>query len=445
MANREGTIQKFIDFLKTDIWRIRMASLGGLKSLAVKIVRILLLSIRGFYEDKLPLRASALTFYSLLSLVPVLATIFGIAKGFGFQSILEKRLLENFSGQKELLTQLMGYANSMLQSTKGGLIGGIGVAILFWTVVKVLGNIEQSFNDIWGIKGSRTYGRKFSDYLSMMLIGPLLLIMSGSTTVFIISRITSIMDKISLLGFFSPIIFFLLKFLPYGLLWVLFTVIYILMPNTKVRIKSGLFAGIIAGTFYQVVQWIYINFQISAAHYNAIYGSFAALPLFLIWLQISWIIVLLGAEISFAHQNVDTFEYEPDSLHISLFNKRLIALCVSHQLVKTFVNDETPLTAIQISQKLEIPIRLTRQMLNDLVESKAFSITQLEKNNEPAYQPARDINKLTIQYVIEAIDRSGTGVIHVKNSKEADILAKSLESFHETIENSPENRLLKDI
>ena len=445
MANLEETIQKFIDFLKTDIWRIKMASLGGLKSLAVKIVRIILLSIRGFYEDKLPLRASALTFYSLLSLVPVLAMIFGIAKGFGFQSILEKRLLENFSGQKELLTQLMGYANSMLQSTKGGLIAGIGVAILFWTVVKVLGNIEQSFNDIWGIKRSRTFGRKFSDYLSMMLIGPLLLIMSGSTTVFIISRITSIMDKISLLGFVSPIIFFLLKFLPYGLLWILFTVIYILMPNTKVRIRSGLFAGIIAGTFYQVAQWIYINFQIGTARYNAIYGSFTALPLFLVWLQISWIIVLLGAEISFAHQNVDTFEYEPDSLHISLFNKRLIALCVSHQLVKTFVNDETPLTAVQISQKLEIPIRLTRQMLNDLVESKAFSITQLENNNEPAYQPARDINKLTIQYVIEAMDRSGTGVIHVKDSKELDILAKSLESFHEKIENSPENKLLKDI
>ncbi|MFC1857402.1 YihY/virulence factor BrkB family protein [Thermodesulfobacteriota bacterium] len=445
MANLEETTQKFIDFLKTDIWRIRMASLGGLKFFAVKIVRIILLSIRGFSEDKLPLRASALTFYSLLSLVPVLAMIFGIAKGFGFQSILEKRLLENFSGQKELLTQLMGYANSMLQSTKGGLIAGIGVAILFWTVVKVLGNIEQSFNDIWGIKRSRTFGRKFSDYLSMMLIGPLLLIMSGSITVFIISQITSIMDKISLSEFVSPIIFFLLKFLPYGLLWILFTVIYILMPNTKVRIRSGLFAGIIAGTFYQVAQWIYINFQIGTARYNAIYGSFTALPLFLVWLQISWIIVLLGAEISFAHQHVDTFEYEPDSLHISLFNKRLIALCVSHQLVKTFVNDETPLTAVQISQKLEIPIRLTRQMLNDLVESKAFSITQLENNNEPAYQPARDINKLTIQYVIEAMDRSGTGVIHVKDSEEADILAKSLESFHEKIENSPENKLLKDI
>jgi membrane protein len=279
----------------------------------------------------------------------------------------------------------------------------------------------------------------------MMLIGPLLLFMSGSITIFIISRVTSIMNNVALFGFVSPIVFFLLKFLPYGLLLILFTVIYILMPNTKVQLKSGLFAGVIAGILYQVVQWIYINFQISAAHYNTIYGSFAALPLFLVWLQISWIIVLLGAELSFAHQNVDTFEYESDSMHISRFNKRLIALCVSHQLVKTFVNDETPLTAVQISQKLEIPIRLTRQMLSDLVESKAFSITQLENNNEPAYQPARDINKLTIQYIIEAMDKSGTGVIHVKDSKEADVLTQILESFHEIIERSPQNRLLKDI
>ncbi len=279
---------------------------------------------------------------------------FGIAKGFGYQSILEKRLLENFPGQTELLSRLMGYAQSMLNSVHGGLIAGIGVAILFWTVVKVLSNIEQSFNDIWGIKSSRSFGRKFSDYLSMMLIAPLLLIMSGSITVFITSRISLIMQKISFLGALSPIILFLLKFLPYGLLWILFAVVYILMPNTKVRIKSGLFAGIIAGTLYLTAQWIYINFQIGVVHNNAIFGSFAAIPLFLIWLQTSWIIVLLGAEISFAHQNVSSFEYEPDASHISHFNKRLIALCISHQLVKTFVNDETPLTAAQISQILEI-------------------------------------------------------------------------------------------
>lgn len=445
MVNLETIFRKSTDFFRIDIWQIRLASLDGLKLLGIKFVRIIVLSIRGFYEDKLPLRASALTFYSLLSLVPVLAMAFGIAKGFGFQSILEKRLYENFPGQEEMMARLMSYANSLLQSTKGGLIAGIGVAILFWTVVKVLGNIEQSFNDIWGIKSSRTFGRKFSDYLSMMLIGPLLLIMSGSATVFITTQITLIMKKISLLGLLSPFIFFILKFLPFALLWILFTVIYILMPNTKVRIRSGFYSGIIAGTFYQLAQWIYINFQIGTSRYNAIYGSFAALPLFLIWLQISWIIVLMGAEISFAHQNVDTFEFEPDAINISPFSKKLIALQISHHLVKKFINDEAPPTAVDISQKFELPIRLTRQILNDLVESRVFSITPGKNEHEPAYQPSRDVNKLTIGYIIEALDHRGSSGIHIKESEEIKVLAETLEVFSEKIKNAPENKLLKNI
>lgn len=445
MANLEAVLKKSRDFLTFDIWRIRLASMKGSKSLGIKFIRIILLSIRGFHEDKLPLRASALTFYSLLSLVPVLAMAFGIAKGFGFQAMLEKRLYENFPGQQEMLTRLMDYANSLLQTTKGGLIAGIGIAILFWTVVKVLGNIEQSFNDIWGIKNNRTFGRKFSDYLSMMLIGPLLLIMSGSATVFITTQITVITKKISLLGLISPMIFFMLKFLPFALLWILFTVIYILMPNTKVQIRSGFYAGIIAGTFYQLAQWIYINFQIGAARYNAIYGSFAALPLFLIWLQISWIIVLLGAEISFAHQNVDTFEFEPDAVNISPFSKKLIALHVSHFTVKKFYNDEPPPTALEISQKFELPIRLTREVLNDLVESRLFSITPGETDHEPAYQPAKDINRLTIGYVLEVLDRSGSSGIHIKSSEKKETLNGALAAFRRQIEQSPENRRLVDI
>jgi len=445
MISIKTVIIKLIDFLKTDIWRIRLSGLSLFKSLFIKFIRIILLSIRGFNEDKLPLRASALTFYSLLSLVPVLAMVFGIAKGFGFQKVLENRLLENFPGHEELLNQLIGSANTLLESTKGGLIAGIGIAILFWTVIKVIGHIEQSFNDIWGIRLSRTFGRKFSDYLSMMLIGPLLLIMSGSATVFITTQITLVIEKISVLGLVSPFIFFMLKLLPYALLWILFTVIYILMPNTKVHIRSGLIAGIVAGTTYQVAQWLYINFQIGATRYNAIYGSFAALPLFLAWLQISWIIVLLGAEISFAHQNADTFEYETDSLNMSPFYKKLTALYIAHLSIIKFAKGEKPQTAVQISQRLELPIRLVRQVLHELVESGTFSITQVSKYDEPAYQPAVDINKFTIQYLIEALDHQGSADIPLGETQELKALSEALESFSDKINNSPENKLLKDI
>jgi membrane protein len=438
-------IKRLTDFLKTGIWRLRLSEFGPLTSTGVRLLRMILLAVRGFHEDHLPLRASALTLYTLFSLVPVLAMAFGIAKGFGFEAVLEKRLLENFPGQEDIINHLMGYAVSLLQSTKGGLIAGIGVAVLFWTVIKVLEHIENSLNDIWGITASRSLARKFSDYLAVMLIGPLLLIMSGSATVFITTQITSIMEKVSLLGLISPLIYFLLKLLPYGLIWILFTLLYTLLPNTRVRLGSGLMAGIFAGTCYQIAQWIYINFQVGAARYNAIYGGFAALPLFLAWLQISWIIVLIGAEISFAHQNADAFEFEKDSHNISLLHKKRIALCISHQLIQNFAAGTSPFTAIALSRKLEIPIRLVRQILQELVESNIFSITGVENDEEPAYQPAKDIHQLTILNILNALDARGSHNIHVRETPALETISEALHSFAVQIEKAPLNKRLMDI
>ncbi|MGD2099773.1 MAG: YihY/virulence factor BrkB family protein, partial [Desulfobacterales bacterium] len=298
-------ILRVIDFIRVDIWRIRLADLPFGKSFLIKQLRIIILAIRGFDEDKCFVRASSLTFYTLLSVVPVVAMFFGVAKGFGFEKILEKRLYANFRGQEEIIEKVITFSSSLLQETKGGIIAGIGLAVLFWSALKVLNHIERSFNDIWEIKTGRSWGRKFSDYLAIMLISPLFIIMSGSATVFITTQVEQITQRIALLGMFSPFISFMLNFLPYILVWMLFTFLYVLMPNTKVQFKAGLVGGVVAGTLYQIAQWAYISFQIAAAKYNAIYGSFAALPLFLMWLQISWWIVLFGAELSFANQNVD--------------------------------------------------------------------------------------------------------------------------------------------
>ena len=201
MQNIAKAIDDVMMFLKNDIWRIQLEGLGRLKMMAVKFIRIIILSIRGFQEDLLPLRASALTFYSLLSLVPVLAMGFGIAKGFGFQNMLQQRLMENTAGQEVVMKQLVDSAHRLLDATKGGVIAGVGIAVLFYTVIKLLGHIEMSFNHIWGIQSSRSLGRKFSDYLSLMLIAPLMLIISGGATVFIRTQITMIVEKISILGF----------------------------------------------------------------------------------------------------------------------------------------------------------------------------------------------------------------------------------------------------
>ena len=436
---------KMINFIKTDIWRIRIKSLPRKKSFFIKQLRILLLATSGFGQDKCPLQASALTFYSILSIVPVVAMAFGIAKGFGFQKLLEKLLFEKFPGQEEVMIQVVDFARSLLENTKGGMIAGIGIVFLFWTVIKLLSNIERSFNDIWEIKKPRTYGRKFGDYLSIILISPILVILSSSATVFITTQITLITEKVALLGMFSPVIFVMLKLIPYCLVWILFTFIYVLMPNTKVNFSSGFIACVIAGTIFQVAQWAYIIFQVGVAKYNAIYGSFAALPLFLIWMQLSWLIVLFGAEISFAYQYTDTYEFEPDLRQISPAFKKLISLQIAHLVISTFSKGATPLTASKISSVLEIPIRLVQQILDELVESGIFSNTEIKENKELSYQPARDINVITIKSIIEALEQRGVDNIPVAQTAELKSLSEVLQTFSYELERSPANRLLKDI
>ena len=445
MQTIQNRLSKLIHFFTTDIWRLRLIHYSGVRSFFFKQLIIISMAMRGYHEDKCMLRASALTYYSLLSIVPVFAMAFGIAKGFGFEKLLEKQILEKLPGQEEVLIQVVNFARSMIENTQGGMIAGIGLVLLFWMVIKVLGNIESAFNHIWGIKKARNIVRKFSDYLSIMLICPVLVILSSSITVFVRTQITLITGKVVLLGFISPFIFFLLKLLPLCLIWLLFSFMYIVIPNTRVKFTSGLVAGVVAGTLYYIIQWFYIFFQIGVTKLNAIYGSFAALPLFLVWLQLSWLIVLLGAELSFAHKNVDTYEFSLDYRKISPYFKRLISLKIVHLLVKNFTKGEKPLNSDQISHTLEIPVLLARQILGELVESAILCEINTEENRKAAYQPARDVDVFTIQYIIDALERRGIDNIPVAQTEVYHLLVQALETFGETIKASPANRLLKDI
>jgi membrane protein len=438
-------IKKIIAFIKRDIWRIRLKDTSRKRSFFIRPLRVVLLALRGFNEDKCSLRASALTFYSLLSIVPVFAMAFGVAKGFGLEKLLEKQLLDKIPIQNEVATNIVNFSRSLLENTKGGVVAGVGVALLFWTVIKVLGNIEQSFNDIWGIKKMRAMGRRFTDYLSVMLICPILLIAASSSTVFLTAQAKLITQRVALLGALSPLIHLFLGLLPYTVMWVVFIFIYMFIPNTKVNFKSALLAGIVAGSIYQIMQWTYVNFQVGVAKFNAIYGSFAALPLFLVWLQMSWRIVLLGAEISFAHQNVDTYEFEPDCLNVSRSFKNLVALRIVNQLAKNFSKAAKPMTAQEVSHQLEVPVRLVRDIIYELAETNILIPVTDNENRVPAYQPAVDTDFLSIKYVVDKLEGRGTQDIPVAKTKELDKITESLQSFSKTIEKSSANLLLKDI
>ena len=434
-----------LQFIRKDIWRIRLKDQSRQKGFLIRQMRIILLAANGFDEDKCQLRASALTFYSMLSIVPILAMIFGVAKGFGFQIALEKQLMENFAEHHEVLDQVMSFANALLNNTRGGLIAGVGVVLLFWTVMKVLGNIEDSFNDIWEIKRPRAMVRKFSDYFSIMLIAPLLMLLSGSLTVYVTTQITHIMDSIHVLNYLDGLVSFGLRFIPYALVWLLFTFMYIVMPNTKVDIRSALFAGIIAGTCFQLVEWGYINFQIGVGRYNAIYGSFAALPLFLIWLQVSWLVVLFGAEISFAHQNVDRYELEIDASQVTFEKKQLLTILVAHLFVKRFSQGEPAYTTREVADELEIPIRIVRQVIFELIEIGVISEIKTENPKIVSYQPARSIEVLSIKYIIDKLNTQGVDEIPEGNSPVVKEIKHSLEEFKGLIGKSTANKLLKDL
>jgi membrane protein len=439
-------LSRITHFIRTEIWRTRLKDHSRPKSFLIKQIRVLALAVRGYQEDSCKFRASALTFYSLLSIVPVVAMMFGVAKGFGLEKKVEAEILQRFKGQEKVVVEIVGFANSLLENAKGGFIAGIGVAILFWTIVKVLGNIENSFNEIWGVKKGRGIGRKFSDYLSIMLLCPILLVMAGSATVVVSSQILIIMQKIPLIRSLGPVVTVSLKLVPYFMIWLMFTFVLIFIPNTKVRFKAGLVAGIVSGTIFQLVQWAYINFQIGVAKYGAIYGSFAALPLFLMWLQISWLVVLFGAELAFAMQNVETYEFEQDCLSISQSHKKLLALLITNHFVKEFCRGEKPSDAAQVSRNLEIPIRLVRQILFELVEANVLSEVRKEaEDKEVAYQPARDVETLTIKNVSDALDDRGNSTVPTIQSDELQKLSDCLRGFAEIIEKSPSNISLKAI
>lgn len=437
--------EKIARFFEKDIWRLNGEELSKPRALLLKPLRLIVLTAKGFVRDNCALQASALTFYSLLSIVPVVAMAFGIAKGFGLDQRLEKQLYIRFAGQEEILAKVIGFARSLLENTKGGLIAGIGVILLFWSAIKVLSHIENTLNHIWKVQ-ARSSIRKFTDYLSILLISPLLVVVSSSVNVYITTQVTAMTGRLALLQAASPIIFLLLKLLPFGLIWLLFILIYMVIPNTHVRLSSAVLAGIIGGTIYQITQGIYISAQVLVSKYNAIYGSFAALPLFLIWLQLSWMIVLIGAEISQAHQNISQFSMTADFGKISTHDQHRYALYILRLIIERFKQGQDPLTADQVAKHLKLPAALVRQLVAYLHEAALISAVAAKKNNGPVtYQPARDIRGITIASVLEALNQRGENSWSAANDPDFERVCQALDAMQVQIADTPANRLVQDI
>lgn len=437
-------IDKIKHFFGTELWSSSDEKYNSKQLFLIRQARVLALAFRGFKEDEVLLRSSALTFYTLISIVPIIAMAFGIAKGFGFEEVLDKQIQSYFSSQPEVSEMLIQFSHSSLENTKGGLIAGIGIVLLFWSVMKVLNNIELSFNAVWGIKSPRTIVKKITEYLAIMIIAPIFMIAGGLGTVLASMMATHSISEGSYLALLGPALRILIEFIPYVLIWSLLTFVYMAIPNTRVKFKHALIAGVIAGSFFNLLEWAYFSFQIGAVQASAVYGSFAALPLFLVWVQSSWLVVLFGCEIAFSSQNVANYLYEKEINTISVGHKRKICLIILLHLNRKFNLGMDPLNENDLCKITKLPIRLIRTIMNELLYAGLIAESVSEKS-EITYLPARDLNSLKYSEIIEIMDESGSSAVTVSDQKEWEVLNKIIIELRQQLIMEPSNMTLSDI
>ena len=438
-------INKIIYFFKDGIWKINDKDFPVYKKIPLNIIKISIISIKGYQKDETPIHASALTYFSMLSIVPVIAVGFAIAKGFGLENILEKEIANSLAGQKEVAAYLLTFAKSMLSTTKGGVLAVVSITVLLYTVLKLFHQIENTFNSIWKVEVSRSFMRKFTDYLAIVLIAPILIVLAGTVNVYVTTILRNFTENTNYFNFISPIIFFSIKMVPYFLIWILFTLLYLIMPNKSVNFTHAFIAGLIAGTSYQLVQFVYINFQIGFSRYNAIYGSFAALPLFLIWLQISWNIVLLGAQIAAAFEHLKSFGYKNVYPLMNQTNKRILSLLILKKIVNRFKNNQEALTVDELSEESQLPILYVSNIVEELNEINIIS--KVINNKKPiSYQPAGDISTMNIAEIVRKLNSRGeTKLLPVTNDKDFEIINSFVLDFNQKIEDNYSNVLIKDL
>ncbi len=428
-------------FLTYDIWRITEDEVTKTTFSAYNVIKSVYLCINRFTQDRLVNKASALTYSTLLAIVPILAIVFAIARGFGFDDIIREQIMTTFGGQTEAVNVILQFVNSYLSETKSGVFIGVGLILLLWTVLNLVNSLEITFNRIWQVKKARSMYRKITDYSSMLLLIPLLLVVSGGLSIYMSTALKHVQDYALL----APLGKFLIRLIPFALTWFMFTGLYIFMPNTKVKLRNAAIAGVIAGTAFQIFQLAYIYIQSRLTSYNAIYGSFAAVPLFLIWMQSSWQIVLFGAELSFAYQNIQKFEYEKQAREMSYEYHKKALVVVMYQIVNHFINKSGGVSSETIAGALNLPLRVVRDAIYDLekVGLIASIVSKEEKVN--LYVPARDVHTLRVYDVVHQVEAAGKASFDTQQSSEFQWADSVLNRLERVVAESDDNVLLKDL
>ncbi|MCD8185112.1 MAG: YihY family inner membrane protein [Rikenellaceae bacterium] len=404
-------------------------------------IKVFIYTIQSYGQNQLVVRSAGLTYYTLLAIVPLAAVIFGVATLLGSKERMIDYLIQAMPRYEEIILEVTEFSGNMLQQAKGGLIAIFGFLILLWSVIKVFLNIEASFNYIWEVRKGRNITRKMSDYISVLIITPILWTIFSMAS----DQVETTLDNIVGGTILSPLLTFIGAFIPFVLAILIFTLVYVVMPNTKVHFMAALKAGIIAGTVFIFVQLFYAYGQSLLSRYNTIYGTFAALPLFLIWLNLCWQIVMFGAELSFGYQNIDRFEYERDAEKVSYNYRRKIMLLVMHRIAYNFMNDKEQMDSDQLANILNIPVRIVRDTLFELEKAGLIISVEDEKHKTVRYFPAHDVSGLTVYDVIRTVENHGLSHLSKKEYVEFRSVTRILQQLDQVVKASDNNILLKDI
>ncbi|MDD4778568.1 MAG: YihY/virulence factor BrkB family protein [Fermentimonas sp.] len=456
----EAKVRELVHFLTYGIWRSNPDNLSNRKNILYNATKTIILTVRNIRELNIPASARSLTYRTLLSIVPLLAVLFAIARGFGIENIVESSIFnllmggspntemvystpaasidtvtvfsdetsiinnssigDNIADQtvifseeataegrtKEFLNLLFQLIDNSLEEAKGGgIFAGVGILLLLYTILLLFNEIENIFNQIWQVRKGRSIGRKVTDYTAMVLLMPLFFILVNALNILSYPQ----NQTLKIIYILYPFVPRLLDIVPYIVIILLFTVLYKFLPNTKVKFGNALIAGILAGVAFQIFQLMFLSGQLWITRYNAIYGTFAAIPLMLLFIQFSWFITLIGAEISYAAQNVRKFSFEKETRRISRRYKDFFTLIITSEIVKRFADEKTPLTADELSEKCKVPSRLTNIILDNLLEINIISATPSKADERVmAFQPAVDIHIITVSYLMSKLDKKGS-------------------------------------
>ena len=433
-------ISDLVTFLTEGIFRLRPEQIHNpFLRWAARQYKLLFYTVQGLSTHGTMVRSAAMTFYTLISIVPIVALIFAVLKGFGMTDDLVQNLYGLLPQMPEVVDYVVDFAQNTLARTQGGWVAAISLVTLFWAVIRVFGSIEDAFNNIWEGKNTRSMARKYSDYITVVVLAPILWIVATSFATY--TRQIFGVDDSMWLKVGSEIG-------SMAIVWLMFTFIYIIIPNTKVQFSAALMAGIIAGSIFLGFQWGYLYLQKWMTSYNAIYGSFAALPLFLLWMQTSWEILLLGGELSFAYQNEKRFEEERQSLMSSHDCRRKLMVGIMTIVVEWMRQGRGPIPVAELRERMEIPTRILSNLLFSLTRAGMLGEVHISnKEYDVAYVPTRDISTLRVYDIIEAVEREGLDFEQVEMERSTQIVscATTVDLLKSLARKSEENKLIIDL